>query len=202
MRRPISINTESIGQPAWLLTFSDLITLLLTFFVLRYAVAAGEAIHSIDDTKGSDAIVSINPEEVIHNTPFQLLHDSEDDLSALLIDKIQENDSLLLSIDKSGFQSGTESLTFEGIIAVKSLARILTQKNLAASITGLSYTRGDDRGLHYSEWDLAGARTMAIYRQLVDAKVSPYALSMENKVIDNSEQQTMSDLVRIVIYKP
>ena len=189
----------STAQPMWLLTFSDLITLLLTFFVLRYAIAIGNNLKTASNFKeNNSAIITIDPFQIINNI-------DNNDLPALIPEQIQKNSHFLLAIDSAGFVSGTETLTFEATVAIKSLAKVLTQKNLAAKIVGISYTSLDETDFHYSQWDLAGARTMAIYRQLVDAKVSPYALSLGSKVIDNknnSPQITKSDLVRIVIYKP
>jgi chemotaxis protein MotB len=205
MQRNITSNTESLGQPAWLLTFSDLITLMLTFFVLRYAVASGNNLLQAKNLKEKEFIVSINPEELVEKTPFVIANNQVEDVSSLLYDKLQENNSLLIAVDISGFEAGTQSLTFKGTVAIKSLAKVLNQKNLSAFIQGLAHKGHDELGSNYSEWDLAGARAMAIYRQLVDANVSPYTLSLGSKVLDNKEgskQQSNIDLVRIVIFKP
>ncbi|MCC6932433.1 MAG: OmpA family protein [Deltaproteobacteria bacterium] len=181
MKRGISSTNSSLAltgntQPAWLLTFSDLLTLLLTFFVVRYAL-----IHQA-------------PEEVRKS------------LSLVLNSNFREagtrgNDSLPASISGSAleinediFQLGQSTLNFENTIKVRSIAKALVARK-AKSIIIYAETSAN-KG---NNWDLAKERALVIYRQFIDAGVERKSISLsfyDLTLADNKSLPVIADYHR------
>lgn len=96
MRRRRKTNNESSGQGSWLLTYSDLVTLLLTFFVMLFSMA------SIDQQKFR---------EVAHSMRSSFLNISAGD--KLLPNSGENIIQIPETIDTSGILSGESDLEDE-----------------------------------------------------------------------------------------
>ncbi len=116
---------ESSGAPAWMATFSDLMTLLLTFFILLYSISSVDQNKFVDVANGLRDILTNNSNSVIEmmdtvevpdaadeieeNTEEEEMTEEEilQDLKLIIDDYVQREgltESVEVSISKIGVQ--------------------------------------------------------------------------------------------------
>ncbi len=184
------------GAPAWLATFSDLATLLLTFFVLLLSFAQldvaqfQDALGSIRDafgvqhvTRGRFEALSSTPVSLsdMPSSPMTGMTQSEtqalEDVKEMVhergldddVDVVMSNRGVVIRIrDKVLFPSGSDELVPEA-------RPVLTKVGELAKV----FTRGviieghtDDRPIHTarfpSNWELSGGRASQVLRFVVN----------------------------------
>ncbi|NOY92762.1 MAG: OmpA family protein [Deltaproteobacteria bacterium] len=184
------------GAPAWLATFSDLATLLLTFFVLLLSFAQldvaqfQDALGSIRDafgvqhvTRGRFEALSSTPVSLsdMPSSPMTGMTQSEtqalEDVKEMVhergldddVDVVMSNRGVVIRIrDKVLFASGSDELVPEA-------RPVLTKVGELAKV----FTRGviieghtDDRPIHTarfpSNWELSGGRASQVLRFVVN----------------------------------
>jgi chemotaxis protein MotB len=157
MSRKQKKSQESEGSPAWLVTFSDLMTLLLTFFVLLLSLASlmderktkislGSIMGSFGTVEGSVQPLTTKPRTAIKE-PGAMEDVPEEDLEPLR-DLIWEEDGedfdfqsnrfiQVFSIDSEVlFRPGETALSPEGARVIERLVPVLTQVAYPLLITG------------------------------------------------------------------
>lgn len=197
------------GGPAWLITFSDMMTLMLTFFVLLVSMAViderrklvvltslsgsfGEGIGAINplSTKDKRRMVEPGPMDLEKSDDLEPLKDMlwEDPDSDL---NFQENQFVqILSInDEVLFTPGTTQLSARGIRLLDRilpwLLRIDHPLLLAGHTASMREERGEDYKVIFEKqalsptWTMSFLRVMSIYRYLTTRGMSPKQLSVE-----------------------
>ena len=148
------VTTISNAQPTWLLTFSDLLTLLLTFFVLRYAM--------------------------VHNLPEQ----TKESLSSPIIaaarqtpektnTRDQQKDPLLTTLNETIFLGDNVDLSFSSAVRIKSLAKAAVERQAKSVLILVTAPTDNDH-----TWALASKRIQSVYRQFLDAGVERKTIAL------------------------
>lgn len=175
---------EATSQPAWMLTFSDLLTLLLTFFVLRYALSEYSSSPDID------------PETILKPViPLEAYDD-------------KESPNLMLTLEENSLQGNANEFSFANIIALKTFAKTATHKKYLVQVVSKFEKSTQKDSLFSSGWDRANARALAIYRQLIDAGVQANNLSFSIKELPSNttgqptlnKMATSTEIFNIIAY--
>lgn len=194
------------GQPAWLITFSDLMTLLLTFFVLLVSMAVIDERHKLVVLGSVSASFGIaqgnfNPKSIesVPNkseagammeadmTPIKdmLWEEMQDDLN------FQENRFVqILSINAEVlYQPGKTELSERGKELLNRMVPHLMRIRYPLLVAGHTANRRDEEGKDYqvnfdqtrldSTWALSLARGQGVYSYLLQAGIPADRLSQE-----------------------
>ena len=196
------------GDPAWLITFSDLMTLLLTFFVLLLSMAVIderaklEVLGSVSRAFGSSNQV-FNPlakDPANRNVEPGPMEGTPDDLSPLRdmlfedVDKdldFQENKYVqILSInDQVLFIPGSTKLSPQGTVMLDRILPYLQRVGYPLLVAGHTAARRDEEAESYdvnidansmdSTWPLSFHRAISVYGHLRDRGIPTGRLSLE-----------------------
>ncbi len=160
-------------QP-WLLSFSDLVTLLLAFFVLFFAIS------QVDQSKFEMIM------EYFSESRQMPLHQLEENLQQLIAEyQLQESvdveltkDGLLLNFqDKILFASGRAELKEEAGPVLDAIAAIFRTPEVAdrsIQVEGHTDTLPLSKNAIYpSNWELSTARSARVIRYLIDHGLVP-----------------------------
>lgn len=190
------------GSPAWMTTFSDLMTLLLTFFILLFSMS------SISNEKFKAAAYSLSNslvgggngilDGIIVPTEDKEKPVNPSDLDPELLEMyekvthfVKENgleDKVNLSADDRGiyvnmdnailFGVESASISKEGKKVLDSIAKLLNQMNNRIMIEGYTDSIPPVYGQYETNWELSTSRAVAVLRFLSEEKkVDPYRLS-------------------------
>ena len=197
---------EPAGTPAWMVTFSDLMTLLLTFFVLLLSMAVIDerrklvTLASVTSSFGLGTTQSnpVSPENIHRDIePGVMNSDDMDPLRDKIWDEhekdlnFQENRYVqILSIDSEVlFFPGESELRDSGKILLRKLSPVLVNVKYPLLVAGHTSTRREEEGGRYainfdssqldSTWTLSLARSVSVYRFLVQEGVPTSHLSIE-----------------------
>lgn len=195
------------GAPAWMITFSDMMTLMLTFFVLLVSMATiderrrlivlgsiigtfgmGEAGFDARSAKDNRRTIEPGPMEDLDNVELLkdlLWEDLEDDLN------FQSNKYVdILSINEEVFfEPGSTELTTPGRQVLDRMLPILFRLQYPILLAGHTaadrdeisevFDLGlDDEGLDPS-WKLSLGRVLAIYKHFLERGLDPELLRVE-----------------------
>ncbi len=177
------------GAPMWMVTFSDMVTLLLTFFVLMLSMAnmdqvkfqqASDSLAGAFGVLGSaDRTEAVQP-RVVSSSPIN------DDFSARVyrriktrlrelklnkkIQLVKDRGAVILRVDEAVlFQSGQSRLGPEADPILRKVAELVRPLPLNMKIEGHT----DNRGAELSNWDLSVNRAVAVLRFLATNDLIP-----------------------------
>jgi chemotaxis protein MotB len=169
-------------QEEWLLTFGDMMALLLTFFVLLFAISSPDpgkfdkAIKSIQDAIGTAAISTevLNLSEIQSEASFELLGSEvkeiikEGNLQDAVEVDVNEKGLILNIVGGALFGSGSAKVQ-KGIkpllLEVALMVKKLPYKIIVEGHTDNVKARG---GTYPSNWELSAARAAAVVRVMVE----------------------------------
>lgn len=160
------------GQP-WLLSYSDMVTLLLAFFVLFFAIS------QVDQAKFEMIMEYFNDS---HSMPLHQLEKKFNELIAAhqleqSVDVELTPDGLLVNFqDNLLFDSGKAELKKKSFAVLQALAEILNSADVAArkiQIEGHTDTVPLAKNATYpTNWELSTARSSSVIRYLINKKVA------------------------------
>lgn len=206
MARKVKKSKEE-GGPAWLITFSDLMTLLLTFFVLLVSMATIDERHKLVVLGSVSTSFGFNtawfnpasPENISNKVDPGAMRNEDlaplkdmlwEDLAADL--NFQENRFVqILSINADVlFEAGKSVLSARGEETLKRMVPHLLRIKYPLLVAGHTANRRDEEGAAYhvnfdkgtvdSTWPLSLARAQNVYKFLVDQGVSRTTLTQES----------------------
>ncbi len=177
------------GAPAWMVTYSDLVTLLLTFFVLLLSMASMDPVKftkassSIKDAFGIHAAPStisfsipilpsapITPYSPIQeHTTKKVYEEVKSQIDSLRLSKDigvlkRDDQSIVLRISESVlFKPGQAKLSIKSYPTLRTIADIINPLPMDLRIEGHT----DDSPLKdkpYSQWDLSVNRSVSVLR--------------------------------------
>lgn len=182
-------------SPPWLITYSDLMTLLLAFFVLLVSISAADlkkqqaAMESVADTFGVEAGEpgTTTGDRLVPDLPPDADHPALRDLGPLRMkadDKagkgmVFSQNGLVQVVSLSGdvlFKPGSTRLSPEGEAMLEKVAPILRDIPVPLLLAGHSANLRDEEGLAYfvrdpgtfsPTWELALRRVQTVRRELV-----------------------------------
>jgi chemotaxis protein MotB len=179
-RRP---KKQSAGAPEWMVTFSDMVTLLLTFFVLLLSMAnmdkvkfqaAAESVQSAFGVVGGGSSTPIGKPKVVEFAPIaddfpsRLYQRMLVDFNRLQIDKrislVKDRGAVVLRVEESIlFAPGVTTLGPEAAPALRQVAELIRNLPLHLRIEGhTDSTPASAQGL--SNWDLSMARAINVLK--------------------------------------
>ncbi|MDD3311024.1 flagellar motor protein MotB [Pseudodesulfovibrio sp.] len=212
-------------MPPWMITFSDVMTLMLTFFVLlvsmskvdarRKLVALGSIIgtfgfqnasYEVFSRKDTRRTVEPGPIDTGDLEPLKELNweEMEQDLDFRSNRFVQ-----ILSISASTlFAPGSAALSGEGRALLDRFMPVLAQVQYPLLLAGHTSELRDELGLNYQpdddrqspdlSWKISLARTLAVYRFLIERGMKPDMLRVEafGKFMPHYPQNTPENRAR------
>ncbi len=179
------------GAPLWIVTFSDMMTLLLTFFVLLLSMATldqvkfTQAAGSLSDAFGVGILASstrseIAPPQVVSNVPMdddftsRVYRRLRTQLRELKLDRqielVKDRGAVVLRVDEAIlFSSGQSTLTLDADPVLRKVAELVRPLPLNVKIEGHS----DDIGNDMQNWELSVARAVSVLRFLAGDQLLP-----------------------------
>jgi len=188
-RRP---KKESGGAPAWMVTFSDMVTLLLTFFVLMLSMASMDQVK-FNDAAGSlrDAFgvmkggnkTDISKPKVVEFVPInddfvsRLYKRMLTEFNRLKIDArislVKDRGAVILRVNESLlFAPGQTEVRPESYPTLNDIARLLQDLPFHLRVEGHT----DDtpvRTNNVSNWDISVARAVSVVKYMADNNLLP-----------------------------
>jgi len=179
------------GAPLWMVTFSDMMTLLLTFFVLLLSMATldqvkfTQAAGSLSDAFGVGILASstrteIAPPQVVSNVPIdddfnaRVYRRMRTQLRELKLDRkielVKDRGAVVLRVDEAIlFGSGQTTLNPDADPVLRKVAELVRPLPLNVKIEGHTDDIGDDM----INWDLSVARAVSVLRFLAGNQLLP-----------------------------
>jgi chemotaxis protein MotB len=195
------------GFPSWMVTFSDMVTLMMTFFIVLVSMASmtdvykrkvalgsvsgtfGTGAPSLDDLTTSDTGSRVDPGPInvfndLSPVRERLQEDPDKDLRFESNRFIQR-----LSMDAAAlFAPGTAELTENGRALLARVLPVVAASAYPLGLSGHTAEGMDELGPDYLpkpwvkvdfSWELSLARVVAVYRYFLDAGVPSDKLRLE-----------------------
>ncbi len=177
------------GAPMWMTTFSDLVTLLLTFFVLLLSMAnmdvvkfqkASDSLAGAFGVMGSSDKTEVTEPKIVTFSPVnddftsQVYRRLKTKLRELKLNKkiklVKNRGAVVLRIDEAIlFESNQSGLQPEAESILKKVAELVRPLPLNLKIEGHT----DDRGNELSNWNLSVNRSVSVLRFLATNQLVP-----------------------------
>ncbi len=201
------------NDQSWLISFSDLLILLLTFFVLRYSMYSADPqvipkpiikpkIEVIENRK-----LSFFEELRIHLANIHQLSSLNEPTKSFrfssLIEIYPHGLGALTTLGTGTFYPGTNELTFQAREQLTALGYALKNKPYEMNIEAHSSNASVGTGF-ISNWDLSLAQALTVKRQLIDASVGEQSVSIAGYGGSKPENQfgkRQDNRVEIYLYK-
>lgn len=223
-------DTPPRGSPAWMATFSDMTTLLLTFFVLLLSMANFDPIRyqlTVESLQTSFGVLESFPTVPIHpiieipkktgdeQKKKRSLEDAEEIKE--IVEKQKLEDAVKVEItdkgiaillrDPVGFASGSAELKEQGKEILKDISEVI-KKNPELKVRVEGHT--DDvpiRSQRYrSNWELSSARSLSVVELLASQtgihpqNMSAVGYGEHRPMVPNTDTQSRSQNRRIQIF--
>lgn len=173
----------------WMVTFSDMVTLLLTFFVLMLSMAnmdqvkfeqASDSLAGAFGVLGSADKTEVSPPQVVSFSPVnddfnaQVYRRLRTKLRELKLNKkiklAKDRGAVVLRVDEAIlFQSNQSQLQPEAEPVLRKVAELVRPLPLNLKIEGHT----DDRGVEMTNWDLSVDRAISVLRFMATNQLIP-----------------------------
>lgn len=205
---------EGASRDRWLISYADLITLLLALFIVMYAASDRERAKIIAESfsaeNGSESPsgtgVLPGSESVKDEEKLQKVFLGNPVLSEKA--KIKQTErGLVISISEAGFFAPGEAvIQSETEAIISTLADSLKESNTPIRVEGHTDATPISNAKYSSNWELSTARASAVLQKLVEFGITPERLSAAGyggfqPIADNAtaEGRTQNRRVDIVI---
>lgn len=185
--KPSKGGDDGPDPDAWMVTFSDLLTLLMTFFVLIFAsqdpikekifevFGQSTGVFGLFRTSFFEDISAVPRTDISQDRVQVFL----DEVGAVNIDVKQEERGLIITLPSNAFfQPGSAVLTKEAVTRIGQLAELLQYTKHDIRVEGHTDDLEARRGLTGSTWDLSLERAHAVLLQLLRKPMDPRRLSL------------------------
>jgi chemotaxis protein MotB len=175
-----------------MLTFSDLLTLLLTFFVLRIAMSTLDS-KKLDQMFEATRVARQAHDEAKEKSPTEKISEGLSDLlgtprplqAAPSVVEFNSEirlkptpDGALVYLGGNTFESASDVLTDAGRVAVRQIARVLLADVFVIDIAGHTDSDSIRSARFPSNWELSTARAITVGRELISLGIEPHRLSV------------------------
>ena len=195
------------GLPSWMITFSDMVTLMMTFFIVLVSMASmtdvykrkvalgsvsgtfGTGAPNLDDLTTDDTRTKVDPGPInvfqdLSPVKQRLLKDPDKDL------KFESNRFIQrLSMDAAAlFEPGTARLTPKGRTMLDRVLPVVAESAYPLGLSGHTAGGLDEFGPDYQSkpwvkvdfsWKLSLERVLAVYRYFLEAGIPADKLRLE-----------------------
>ena len=183
------------GAPTWMVTFGDMMALLLTFFILLFSMSeievdkfreAAKSLHegfgssTVDfgenqpvatpltsDTTGPGVAVPVDDQLDEIATALETFAIENGLETSLLVDRTDEGVYLRIN-DAALFQSGFADVEPDRLWIIEKLSLITSAVDFPVNVAGHSDNTQINGGRYESNWELSAARAAGVARALVD----------------------------------
>jgi chemotaxis protein MotB len=173
---------ENHSRDRWLISYADLVTLLLALFIVLYAASDKERARQIAESfsaqgTGGSGILPGNKSEKDERARFQqkLLENQ------ILIQKTkmrQAKDGLVISLSEAGFFApGEAAVNPDAEAVINTLAESLQASPAQIRIEGHTDSTPISTARYPSNWELSTARASSVLARLIERGISPERLS-------------------------
>jgi chemotaxis protein MotB len=222
-RRRAEQQESSASHDRWLISYADLMTLLLALFIVLYAASDHQRATKIatamaaqfNDRKAAtvpSATIGIQPA----SEPLVVARTALDKAFAAnrtLRDRARINMTergLIVSLTEAGFFAPADAtVRGDALPLIDALSDALRQSNVPLRVEGHTDSLPISTARYPSNWELSAARASVVLARLVDRGIPPSRLSVagfagERPVADNStpEGRALNRRVDLVILKP
>lgn len=201
MGRKRPVEEPPAGAPAWMATYSDMITLLLCFFVLLFSFATLDVQKfkaiavSMNGSLGVlDSGVTLSMEPLVNSFPadspteeaeeFQSLYEEmseyikDNDLETRITLRLDERGLLVRFMDDVLFSSGKADLTPNARDIINKVAEIIRQNNKNIRVEGHTDNVPINTFRFPSNWELSTTRAVNVVKYLIEQNgISAYRMS-------------------------
>lgn len=202
---------ENLHRDRWLISYADLVTLLLALFIVLYAASDHERARAIAETfaaqnTGGDGILtgSSSPENERAALERKVLE------NPVLIQKTkmrQTERGLIVSLSEAGFFApGEATVNSDAETVISAIAETLKNSPMPVRVEGHTDSTPISNNRYPSNWELSTARASSVLIQLTARGIAPERLSAAGyggfqPVADNStpEGRAQNRRVDIVI---
>ena len=176
----------------WMITFSDLLMLMLTMFVMRFSMltltplkpapraVAGVATEQTPPPSSREAMKLAE----LSGSFSRIFGESTGNATSSPVKKFgsdialrYENDILTASFFEGSFADGSELLTFKASEAVSTIVKTFDSPAFELNISAEAKIDTEYPGAFGSDGELSTARSLAVMRQMLDAGVDSKRLS-------------------------
>lgn len=177
------------GAPLWMVTYSDMVTLLLTFFVLLLSMAnldnikfnkASDSLSGAFGVLASSSRTAVTSPKVISYAPVdddftsRVYRRLRSKLHELKLNKkiklAKDRGAVVLRVDESIlFASGQRELNPGASSILRKVAELVRPLSLNLKVEGHT----DDRGNELANWDLSVSRAVSVLRYLAVNQLMP-----------------------------
>ncbi len=197
-------DNHNTGAERYLITYADLITLLLGLFVVLYSSAQvdqskfdeySKALSEYFTAKnnkvlqGGDGVLQGNkkavPEPILAPPTQKSLVDLQKDISSKLsslldnksITLVLEDSTLRISLsEKLLFKSGIAKIEQSGLVALDTISKIIDGSNYTIFVDGHTDSDPIHNSLFISNWHLSSARATNVAYQLIHSGIDEYKI--------------------------
>lgn len=173
---------EHHARDRWLISYADLITLLLALFIVLYAASDKERAHQIAT---SFSVEGVNGSGILNGTDTP--ENEESKLRKALIEnqvvaqktKIHQTKyGLVVSLSEAGFfAAGDATINHDAEAVIDTIAESLRETSTAVRIEGHTDSTPISTAKFPSNWELSTARASTVLARLIDGGISPDRLS-------------------------
>ena len=210
-RRNVTVETEDRNRDRWMISYADLVTLLLALFIVLYAASDHGRARQIAaafaaQNSGGNGILPGNPDpDGKDNDTGKMLADNPVLMQKAKIQ--QTSRGLIVSISEAGFfAAGDASISPEAGRVLTALTDSLKNNGTPVRIEGHTDSTPISNSRFSSNWELSTARASAVLQKLIENGFPPDKLSAAGyggfqPVADNStpEGRAQNRRVDIVI---
>lgn len=207
-RQKRSNENENRHNDRWLLSYADLVTLLLALFIVLYAASDKERAQKIAQSfsaqnTGGDGILPGNESDENKSAESRILE------NPVLMQKTkmrQTSRGLIISLSEAGFFApGDAAVSKESEAVIKTIADSLKDSNMPIRVEGHTDSTPISNSRYPSNWELSTARASSILARLLENKIAPERLSAagyagfqpiaDNETIEGRAQNRRVDVV-------
>lgn len=194
------------GAPAWMMTFGDMMSLLLTFFILLFSMSTIEvekfraATESLSDALGQSsagvlpggATPSPASSGVDNRSRDEIVDRQMDEIAEQLEQFVREHrleDQVVVSKESHGvflrmqnqalFGPGSADIAEASVTIVEQLGSVLDRMDLPVKVSGHTDNVPIGSSAFPSNWELSAARAAGVARILVSRGHDPAAVAVE-----------------------
>ena len=206
-RRKKSSAEESRHNDRWLISYADLVTLLLALFIVLYAASDHERAQKIAasfsaQNTGGDGILPGNSANENQSAEIRILE------NPVLMQKTkmrQTSRGLIVSLSEAGFFApGDSSVSAEAESVINELADSLKDFQTPIRVEGHTDSTPISNSRYPSNWELSTARASSVLARLIEKGITPERLSAAGyggfqPVADNSTAEGRAQNRRVDI---
>jgi chemotaxis protein MotB len=164
-----NLQADINGQESWVLSYVDLLLLMVTLFVLLLSYQQQEL------KKAKEKQVKIEPTYILKPTLVDQVY-----MTGLKgkVSFIEENNRVRLAMsDHILFLPGDANLSYSGEQVLDELAAMLKKRPSKILVEGHTDNQGISTPRFQSNWELSSARASSVTRHLISMGISPARLS-------------------------